>query len=278
MRLYVILTQPDTIVFMKNKLLVIKLFCISIIGLTVISCVPLAKTKYLQDKEGVTPVSEFQNVKPDYKIKAGDYLYVRIMTLDQKSNEVFASLAGSAAGNSTMNITEQNLYLTSYMVNDSGYIAIPLLGKIYANGKTIPEIEASLNRSVSEILMEATVVVKLVMYNISILGEVKNPGKYPIYNNRVNIFEALAMANDLTTFANRNKVQIIRNQGNINNIVTVDLQDKSILTSPYYYLQPNDIIYIEPLKNKSYAFETFPYSLILGSISTLLIIVTYFKK
>jgi len=263
---------------MKNKLLVLKLFFLAFIGLAVVSCVPLAKTKYLQDKEGIAPVTEFQNIKPDYKIKPGDYLYIRILTLDQKSNEVFSSIAGSAAGNSYMNITDQNLYLTSYYVNDSGYISFPLLGKISASGKTISEMEESMNKSVSEILREASVVVKLVMYNVSILGEVKNPGKYPIYNNRVNIFEALAMANDLTTFANRNKVQIIRNQGNKNNIVTVDLQDKSILTSPYYYLQPNDIIYIEPLKNKSFAFETFPYALILGSISTLLIIVTYFKK
>jgi len=262
---------------MKNRLLVLKLLFLAFIGLAVVSCVPLAKTKYLQDKEGVAPVTEFQNIKPDYKIRPGDYLYIRILTLDQKSNEVFASIAGSAAGNSYMNITDQNLYLTSYYVTDSGYISFPLLGKIDASGKTISEMEASMNKSVSEILREASVVVKLVMYNISVLGEVKNPGKYAIYNNRVNIFEALAMANDLTTFANRSKVQIIRNQGNKNNIVIVDLQDKSILTSPYYYLQPNDIIYIEPLKNKSYAFETFPYALVLGSISTLLIIATYFK-
>ncbi len=262
---------------MKNKLLAIKLFFLSIIGLALFSCVPLSKTKYLQDKEGVAPVTEFQNVKPDYQIKPGDYLYVRVMTLDQKSNEVFATIAGSAAGNSYMNITDQNLYLTSYMVNDSGYINFPLLGKIYANGKTIGEMEASLSRSVSDLLREASVVVKLVMYNVSILGEVKNPGKYAIYNNRVNIFEALAMANDLTTFANRSKVQIIRNQGSKNNIVTVDLQSKDILTSPYYYLQPNDIVYIEPLKNKSFAFETFPYALLLGGISTLFIVATYFK-
>jgi len=262
---------------MKNKLLSIKLFYLSIVGLAVISCVPLSKTKYLQDKEGVAPVTEFQNVKPDYKIKPGDYLYIRIMTLDQKSNEVFSTIAGSAAGNSYMNITDQNLYLTSYMVSDSGFINFPLLGKINANGKTINEMEVSLNSSVSDILREASVVVKLVMYNISILGEVKNPGKYTIYNNRVNIFEAIAMANDLTTFANRSKVQIIRNQGNKNNIVTVDLQSKDILTSPYYYLQPNDIVYIEPLKNKSFAFETFPYALLLGGISTLFIVATFFK-
>ncbi len=238
-----------------------------IIGLAVISCVPLSKTKYLQDKEGVAPVTEFQNPKPDYKIKPGDYLYIRIMTLDQKSNEVFATISGSSGGNSYMNVTDQNLYLTSYMVNDSGYISFPLLGKIYANGQTIHEMEVSLNRSVSDILREASVVVKLVMYNVSILGEVKNPGKYAIYNNRVNIFEALAMANDLTTFANRSKVQIIRSTGDKNTIVTLDLLNKDILSSPYYYLQPNDIIYVEPSSVKTTASQNVP--LYLSTLSTI---------
>jgi polysaccharide biosynthesis/export protein len=115
------------------------------------------------------------------------------------------------------------------------------------------------------------------MYNISVLGEVKSPGKYSIYNNRVNIFEALAMANDLTSYANRSKVQIIRTEGNKTNVVVFNLLNKDILSSPYYYLQPNDVIYAEPLKEKSYAYETFPYALVLSSVSLLLVVLTFFK-
>jgi len=261
---------------MKNKLVAFKLFCLSIIGLAVISCVPQSKLKYLQDKEGVAPVYDFQNLKPDYKLKAGDYLYIRILTLDQKSNEIFANITGSSAS-AYMNLTDQNLYISSYLVNDSGYITFPLLGKLYANGKTVSEMEVSLNKATSEIIKEASVVVKLVLYNISVLGEVQSPGKYTVYNNRINIFEALALARDLTTFANRSKVQIIRSDGNKNTIITLDLLSKDILSSPGYYLQPNDIIYIEPLKNKSYAFESFPYALIFSTITTALLIAQYFK-
>jgi polysaccharide export outer membrane protein len=262
---------------MKNKLLVFKLFCLSIIGLTMFSCVPQAKMKYLQDKEGDTAKNVFQTIRPDYKIKPGDYLYVRVLSLDQKSNELFATIAGSAAANYNMNITDQNLYLTSYLVTDSGFIDFPLFGKIYASGRTIGEMQETLTKSVSEIIIGASVVVKLVMYNISILGEVKSPGKYAIYNNRVNIFEALAMANDLTSYANRSKVQIIRTEGNKTNVVVFNLLNKDILSSPYYYLQPNDIIYAEPLKEKSYAYETFPYALVLSSVSLLLVVLTFFK-
>jgi polysaccharide export outer membrane protein len=262
---------------MKNKLLAFKLFCLSIIGLTLFSCVPQAKMKYLQDKEGDTARYEFQTLKPEYTIKPGDYLYVRVLSLDQKSNELFATIAGSAAANYNMNITDQNLYLTSYWVNDSGYIDFPLFGKIEAAGLTINEMQQVMNKEVAEIIIGASVVVKLVMYNISMLGEVKSPGKYPIYNNRINVFEALAMANDLTAFANRSRVQIIRTEGTKTNVVVFDLLNKDILSSPYYYLQPNDIIYVEPLKEKTWRYETFPYALALSTISLVLVVLTFFK-
>lgn len=262
---------------MKTRLVAFKLFCLSVISLAVISCVPQAKIKYLQDKEGVAPVTEFQNIKPDYKLKTGDYLYIRLLTLDEKSNDIFANMTGSGGSGGYMNITEQNLYLSSYMINDSGYITFPLLGNIYADGHTVIEMEQSLNKAASEIIKESSVVVKLVLYNISVLGEVKAPGKYTIYNNRVNIFEALALAHDLTSYANRSKVQVVRNNGSKNDVITLDLLSKDILSSPYYYLQPNDIIYIEPLKNKTYAFEFFPYALVFSTITTALLIATFFK-
>jgi polysaccharide export outer membrane protein len=263
---------------MNIKLVKFKLFFLSIIALAMFSCVPQAKMKYLQDKQGDTVKTEFKILKPDYKIKPGDFLYVRVLSLDEKSNELFATIAGSSAGNYNMNITDQNLYLTSYLVNDSGYIDFPLLGRFLVKDRTIIDVQQMLSKSVSEIIVGASVVVKLVMYNISILGEVKSPGKISIYNNRVNIFEALAMAGDITAFGNRSKVQIIRTEGEKNKIVVLDLLRKDILSSPFYYLQPNDIIYIEPLKEKSYAFEAFPYSLIYSTIGLALVVLTFFKK
>jgi polysaccharide export outer membrane protein len=255
-----------------------KLLYLIIIGLAVISCVPQTKMKYLQDKEGDTVRSQFRILKPEYRIKPGDYLYVRILSLDEKSNELFATISGSAAGNSYMNVTDQNLYLTSYLVNDSGYIDFPLLGKFLVKERTIFEVQQMLTKSISEIITGSSVIVKIVMYNISILGEVKSPGKFPVYNNRINIFEALALAGDVTVFGNRSKVQIIRTEGDKNNIVVLDLLSKDILSSPYYYLQPNDIIYIEPMKEKTYAFETFPYGLVYSTIGLVLVVLTFFKK
>lgn len=262
---------------MKTKPVAFKLLYLLIISLAVISCVPQAKMKYLQDKEGETPVTEFQNIKPDYRLRPGDYLYIRVLTIDEKSNEIFAAMSGTGASNGYMNSTDQSLYLTSYLVNDSGYITFPLLGNIKAGGRTLLEMKQSMNKAVSEIIKESSVIVKLVLFNISVLGEVKNPGKYTVNSDRINIFEALAMANDITSYGNRSKVQIIRTSGDKNNIVVLDLINKDILSSPYYYLQPNDIVYVELLKEKSWKFETFPYAVVLSTVSLLLVVLTFFK-
>ena len=137
---------------MKKKLVAIRLFCLSLLCLGVISCIPLTKVKYLQEKEGVTPVNSFQSSRPDYKIKPGDFLYIRILTLDQKSNEILADVSGATNQGGYVNTSDQSLYLSSYLVNDSGFITYPLLGSIKAKGLTVSEIEQNLNTAASEII------------------------------------------------------------------------------------------------------------------------------
>lgn len=261
---------------MKKLRIIFKLFLIVLIGFSVFSCVPQRKIKYLQSNVERDTIHEYVNKVPDYRLQPGDYLYIRVLTLDETSNQVFSNITGNQMQYTQQG--DQNTYLTSYMIDKDGNVTFPILGTILASGLTVKEIEKKLGEKVGEIMKEASVVVKLVHFNISVIGEVKSPGRYPVFGDRINIFEALALAGDLNTFSNRNKVQIIRNGNDKNSIVSFDLTKKEILSSPYYYLQPNDIIYIEPLKNKVYAFETFPYSLFFSTITTLLIIATYFKK
>jgi len=262
---------------MKTNLLPVKLFCLSLIGLLLFSCIPQTKMKYLQTKEGETPKTEFVTLPPGYTLKPGDYLHVRVMSLDQKSNEIFSSVVATGGASMYTNSTEQELYLKSHMVNDSGYINFPLLGLVYAKGLTVAAIERNLTLSMDSIIKGTSVDVKLVLYNISVLGEVNRPGQITIYNSRVNIFQAFALAGDLTGFADRSKIQIVRTEGTKTNIIVLDLLNTDIISSPYYYLQPNDVIYIEPLKSKSFAFETFPYGLVYSTIGLVLVILTFFK-
>jgi polysaccharide biosynthesis/export protein len=260
---------------MNAKLFVFRLFYLSLISLALISCISQKKVKYIQDEKGVPPVNEYLNIKPDYRVKPGDRMIIRILTLDQKSNQVFTDITGASGG--VQGGMDYDLAISGYMVNDSGYISFPLLGNFYANGLTTNEIEAGLNKKVAELVTESRVVVRLVMFNITVLGEVKIPSKFTVYNNRANIFEAIAQVGDITSYGNRSNVKIIRREGNINRVITVDLLDKNILSSPYYYLNPNDIIYVEPLKSKMYAFDTFPYYLVFSAIGVVLLLGSYLK-
>lgn len=240
------------------------------------SCVPQHKLTYLQDIDKEVSQFDFNSKPYDYKLQPGDYLFIRIMSLDEKTNLLFNNITGSVGSNNTY-FGSQNLYLTSYMVNDSGIIAFPILGRIKVSGLSVHEIELKIHDEISQFIREAHVVVKQVNYLISVLGEVNKPGQFNINNDKINIFEAISMAGDLTTFANRNTVKIIRHRNEKIEVIPIDLTKKNVLESATYYLQPNDVVYVEPLKSKQYTFATFPYSIAFSAITTLLVIITYLK-
>jgi len=260
---------------MKNRKLHFKfLFLLPVLGLLFFSCVPQHKIKYMQDAEEAKARTVFENQIKDYRIQPGDYLYIRLFTMDRDANEIFSDMGG---GNTTYGMYEQNIYLTSYLVSDSGYIDFPLLGRIKAGGLLITEIEKQILDLMMKEVNNPGVVVRLVNFRVTILGEVRNPGTYTINQNRVNIFQAISLANDLTTYSNRNSVKLLRKQGGQTIMINLDLTKKDIIASEYYYLLPGDILYIEPLKYKQYAFESFPYALILSSLSTMLALLTFFR-
>jgi polysaccharide export outer membrane protein len=170
------------------------------------------------------------------------------------------------------------VYLNSYSVNDSGYIDFPLIGEIFVEDLTVAEIKDKMQVIINEYLDEITLEVKLVNFRITMVGEFKKPGQYQVYQDAINIFEAIAMAGDLTDFAKRGRVALIRQTENGSEIHRLDLNDKRIITSEFYLLKPNDIVYAEPLKGKQFSFANFPYALVLSSITTILVILAFFQN
>ena len=121
-------------------------------------------------------------------------------------------------------------------------------------------------------------IVKLVNFNITMLGEVKRPGQYKVYQTSINLFQAVSMASDLTDFANRNKIAIIRQTKTGSEVTYVDMTKRDLLLSDYYYLKPNDIVYVQPVKGKQFTFANFPYGVIFGFISTTILLLSYLQK
>lgn len=248
---------------------------VAIVALLTISCVPQRKMLYLQSESKAEANNQFTNERLlSYLVQPGDNLYIKVVSLDEKTAFLFNPLERSAGG---ANINDQSIYLNSYTVSEVGNIEFPLAGKIYVQNLTTEQIKEKIQEVLDEYLKETVLIVKLVNFNLTMLGEVKRPGQFKVYQSEINVFEALAMAGDLTEFANRQEVTIIRQTKTGSETIKIDLEKATVLSSDYYYLKPNDIIYVEPLKIKQYGFATFPYALVFSTISTTLLLINFFK-
>lgn len=255
----------------KNTYVVLLL----LIGLLMASCVPQKKIRYLQDIPKDDSSYAFVNERLlDYRIQAGDNLYIKINSLEEKSTTYFNEVSGTSGGNAT----GANLYLNSYLVNDTGYFHFPSIGYIHVDGMTAEEVQEMLEKKLSEYLINPVVIVRLASFRVTLLGEFKTPGKYEVYQSNINLFEAISMGGDLTDFAKRDEVAIIRQTAEGSKIMRVNLNDKRILMSDYYYLLPNDIVYAEPIRAKQFVSTNFPYGLVFSIISTALVLYVFFSS
>ena len=253
-----------------------RIFIILIAGAAIFSsCVPQKKIKYLQVKEEAQMRENFTNErKVEYKIQPGDNLYIKVVSIDEKTSALFntADTRSSYAMNS-----DAGIYLNSYTVNENGYVDFPLIGSVKVRNLTVEQVKDELQKTLNEYIKESVVIVKMVNFYVTMLGEVKRPGEYKIYQDELNIFEAISLAGDLTDFANRDQVKLIRQTKEGSKIIDIDLTDRDILASDYYFMMPNDILYVEPLKGKQFTFANFPYGIIFSAISTTLLLINYFK-
>jgi polysaccharide biosynthesis/export protein len=238
------------------------------------SCVPMRKIRYLQDEADKNDTVQTAFKKPaakTYYIHKGDNLYIKVNSLEDKNNYF------DEPGGFNNSYTEPAIYLNSYTVNDSGFVEFPLIGKIMVDNMTIEQIQIALQDKVNEYIKNTVVMVKLANFRVSMFGEFQNPGKYVIYQDKINIFEAIAMAGDMTTFAKKDNILLIRQTESGIKKQRLNLNDNSIMDSEFYYLMPNDLVYVEPLKGKQFAFEAFPYLLILSTITTTVLLLDYFQ-
>ena len=252
---------------MKHSLIFRNLSLIAIFGLLVFSsCVSQKKVLLLKDIQMAEENKsiEYQNERSlNYKIQPGDNLYIKAINIfDEKNSSV---LNGEGSRN-YMN-SDASIYLNSYTVNENGYLDFPLTGFVEVKNLTVDQVKDKLQNELSKFMKETALIVKLSNFDLTILGEVSKPGKYKVYQSEIGLLEAIAMAGNFTNFARTSNVKIIRRSTNGSEIIKVDLGQADILSSPYYFLKPNDLIYVEPLKIKRWGFSTFPYSTVLSILS-----------
>jgi polysaccharide export outer membrane protein len=216
------------------------------------SCIPIKDLVYLQDKNTSTEQNSITEVssKP-YRLQVDDVLSVSIKAIDPKLVSIFNTTESGTTAKS-----ESGLYFDGFTIDDHGNIRMPVLGEINVIGFTLDEVRVKIEKKLLEEYFKSEanifVTVKLAGFRYTINGEVGSTGTKTLFQSHVNILEAIANAGDITIVGNRKAVTIIRQTSTGVQMNDIDLTDVNVMKSPYYNLQPNDYIYIKPLRQKTW--------------------------
>ena len=236
-----------------------KLFYILIVGFLLSSCVTARKVNYMQEPDREIPTYADTLRFEDYVLRIGDRLYVYVYSLDEKIQKMY-----NAGGSSASQMRQQmgqgqqsgSYDLYTYLVDEEGYIDFPTIGKIFVQGLTTREVKYKLEKELSTLLQDMpgyqtiSVEVNIVNRSFSIIGA--QSGRYMIRKEKMTIFEALALAGDLGEFNSRKEIKLVREKNGVTTIKTFDARSEDIINSEYYYIEPNDIIYIRQIPGYSF--------------------------
>lgn len=221
------------------------------------ACKPKQNIVYLSNNNFEQEVSQAQYL--GLHIQEGDRLQILVSAFDEVAVRPFniATMATTAtAGSGTS--SAGSFAGTEYTVTSDGSIVFPVLGSIYCKGMTKQQLKQDLESRLKRYLTDPMVSVTLSNFNFSVLGEVNSPGQKTSPTERLNLFQAIALSGDITYEGNKTSVKLIRysEEEAKDKVISLDLSEASIVNSPYYYLQQNDILYVEPDRNKQVAVNT----------------------
>lgn len=246
------------------KKIIFKLF-ILILSTFVFSCASSDKLLYLQNNS----VSESQ-VNYNTIIKPDDVLMIIVSSENPEVAAPYNLKSVVMQTNSEEAIQTQRTQ--TYLVDSEGNIEFPVIGKIKLGGLNKQEAIAYLKNILKDHVKDAVINMRILNFEITVLGEVKNPGTFSVSSERITLLEALGKAGDLTIYGKRKNVLLIRDENGVKTTHRIDLTKSDFISSPYYYLAQNDVVYVEPNKTKINSSAVGP-NIALG-ISALSLVVT----
>jgi polysaccharide export outer membrane protein len=228
-------------------------FVLILLVALVTSCSAPKNVAYLHNS-GEVDLSQSQFLY-DAKIMPKDILTITVNTVNPEASAPFNLIVRPTLQSASSNLSTSGGSLQTYLVDNNGIIDFPVLGRVAVGGLTKSQCEQLIHDKIKPYLNASenpVVTVRMSSYSISVLGEVNRPGSYQVSREKINVLEALAQAGDLTIYGVRENVKLIREDAKgKKRIYLINLNDANLLTSPYYYLQQNDIVYVEPNKVKA---------------------------
>src|SRR5690606_2472833 len=217
---------------------------LALLTLVVLFCTSCASKKNLVyfQPDSVELNTRYELSAP--KLQPGDILAISVTADDVRATQPFNPVSSYAGNSGTLQ--SANPFIPTYAIDNNGYIDFPKLGKVKLAGLTRTEAIDYLRQEVGKYIVSPGISMEVRNFRVTVLGEVKNPGTYPINNDRITLLEALGLAGDLTINGVRNNILVIREHNGQKQDYRVDLTSRNALNSPVYYLAQNDVIYVEP--------------------------------
>lgn len=251
-----------------------RIFFLFLLCITFISC-SRRNLVYFSDLDPYMDFSVDVGKTNEPRIQVDDLLSITVTSLNPESNMLFnvGILMPSGDRNNTIVNSPIN---ENYLVDKDGNINYPVVGLINLKGLTKQEAIHKMNGILNEYVKDPIINIRFMNFKVTVIGEVQQPNSFIIPTEKITILEALGLAGDMTAYGKRENVMIIREKDGIRTATRLNLNDKNVLSSPYYYLQQNDVIYVEPYKTKSIQADANPTTFaLITSVSTLAIILYF---
>ncbi len=238
---------------------------IILIMIYLISCVPTKDLTYFND------VNELEapevNPRTQKVIMPFDKLYIKVLSIDPQTSQIF---------NSTDEMRYGSNGAIGYLVDEGGNIYFPFVGKINVGALTTTQASEKIQKALSEYVSpKISIVVKYIDNQVSVIGEVQRQGLFPFTQDKLTIYEALALGGGISRYGNRKNVVLIRQEGDKIVRHRLNLSDSRIASKDYYYVLPNDVIIVEPMKSISTSYQNITYSTILTTVTTLIAVLLF---
>lgn len=241
-----------------------------IVASSLVSCIPQRHIVLMQNKDNGKEIYDaLDSITSRYRLQPNDYLFVNVSSPDENLSAFFnpQSHKGGTSSN-------QNTQFYYYMLDDNMDIDMPVVGKINLSGCNLESAKKKINDAISAYLSDFQLIVRLTSNSYTILGEVNGQGVKTMARDQITIYDAIAQAGGFTSYARRSEVKLLRkdNEGRVHTYM-IDVTDDNIINSDLYYIYPNDILYVRPMKVKTLGFgEVLSMSLVTSLITLYLLV------
>jgi polysaccharide biosynthesis/export protein len=235
-----------------------------------VSCVPTKQLSYFND---INDIEEPEaNPRIQKLIMPFDKLYIKVISIDPQTSLIFNStdeIRNSGYGSSG---------IVGYLVDEKGNINFPFIGNINIGSLTTTQASEKIQKAMNEYVSNTSIIVKFIDNQVTVMGEVQRQGVYSFTQDKLNIYEAIALGGGLSRYGNRKNIILIRQIGDKILHYKLNLSDSKIASKDYYYILPNDVVVVEPLNSIASSYQNITYSTILTTITTLIAVLLLINK